>query len=51
MRTREKQRISKRFMAGEGVEEIHRTSYPLLFIDIEQAIRDCINEVFKKDGY
>lgn len=45
MRTREKQRIFKRFMAGEMTMQIFNyfDSKHTLW-EIEQAIRDCIKE-------
>lgn len=50
MRTREKQRIFKRFMEGEMTMQIFNyfnAKYTLW--SIEQAIRECVNEIKKGD--
>jgi hypothetical protein len=48
MRQREKQRIFKRFMEWESVWDIYASEKcAYYFGDVEQAIRDCVNEIKK----
>jgi hypothetical protein len=62
MRTREKQRIFKRFMGGESISSIGHELYfnqnprgngqsgwrlTMCVQEVEQAIRDCVNDLME----
>ena len=48
MRTRDKRRIFKRFMEGQPIQHIALV-YEMMPFRVEQAIRDCVNEINKGD--